>query len=221
MRKSPEVNPRSGFTTASRQLLNPLREWYLSPFSAESGTFFVREAVSKLVRVLEQAQLSIWSIQRNREVCMRRYTTEKTGGQIRHWVGILFLVISAAVLASCDKTEYRDGTFSGRSGADDTGAWGEVTVTIQAGRITDCVFVTYEKDGTIKGPDYGKVNGEISNRAFYDKAQLAVRAMRTYAEELPLKQKPDAVDSITGATIAYNQFNEAVLIALEEAAKAR
>jgi major membrane immunogen (membrane-anchored lipoprotein) len=152
---------------------------------------------------------------------MRSCIIEETGGKVRHWVGILFFVISAAVLVSCSKTEYRDGTFSGRSGADDTGAWGEVTVTIQAGRITGCVFATYEKDGTIKGPDYGKVNGEISNRAYYDKAQLAVRAMRAYAEELPLKQKPDAVDSITGATIAYNQFNEAVLIALEEAEDVR
>jgi major membrane immunogen (membrane-anchored lipoprotein) len=45
--------------------------------------------------------------------------------------------------------------------------------------------------------------------------------MRTYAAELPLKQKPESVDSISGATIAYNQFNEAVLKALEQAASPR
>jgi major membrane immunogen (membrane-anchored lipoprotein) len=94
-------------------------------------------------------------------------------------------------------------------------------VAIQDGKITGCTFATYEKDGTAKGADYGKVNGEISNRAYYDKAQLAVRAMRTYAEELPHKQKLRAVDSISGATIAYNQFNEAVLAALEDAASPR
>jgi major membrane immunogen (membrane-anchored lipoprotein) len=143
--------------------------------------------------------------------------------RIRRWYGILFGfvifgLISAAVLGSCGKAQYRNGTFSGRSSTDDTGAWGEVTVAIQDGKIIGCTFVTYEKSGTVKGADYGKVNGEISNRAFYDKAQLAVRAMRTYAKELPLKQDLKAVDAISGATIAYNQFNEAVLMALEDAA---
>ncbi|MDR0637829.1 MAG: FMN-binding protein [Spirochaetaceae bacterium] len=129
----------------------------------------------------------------------------------------ILAVMSAALAVSCDKAQYRDGTYTGRSGADDTGAWGEATVTIQEGKITACTFVTYQKDGVIKGEDYGKVNGEISNRAFYDKAQLAVRAMQTYAEALPRKQKPEAVDSISGATIAYDQFTEAVLMALEVA----
>jgi major membrane immunogen (membrane-anchored lipoprotein) len=139
----------------------------------------------------------------------------------RQRAGFLGVIILAAALVSCGKTHYRDGTFSGKSGTDDTGAWGEVSVTVQNGVITGCVYATYGKDGTVKGPDYGKVNGEISNRAYYDKAQLAVRAMQTYAEELPRKQKLKSVDSISGATIAYNQFNEAVLMALEEAAMSR
>jgi major membrane immunogen (membrane-anchored lipoprotein) len=130
---------------------------------------------------------------------------------------VVLVVMSAALAVSCGKTQYRDGVYTGTSGADDTGAWGEAAVTIQDGKITACTFVTYQKDGVVKGEDYGKVNGEISNRAYYDKAQLAVRAMQTYAEDLPRKQKPEAVDSVTGATIAYNQFTEAVLMALEAA----
>ncbi|MDR1095910.1 MAG: FMN-binding protein [Spirochaetaceae bacterium] len=135
--------------------------------------------------------------------------------------GFLFWLLVAALLLSCGKAQYRDGTFQGRSSADDSGAWGEVAVTIQDNQITACAFVTYQKDGTPKGEDYGKVNGEISNRAYYDKAQLAVNAMRVYAAELPRKQKLESVDSISGATIAYNQFNEAVLKALEKAALPR
>jgi major membrane immunogen (membrane-anchored lipoprotein) len=144
---------------------------------------------------------------------------EKTKKMSRLSGFLLFL--TAAALLSCGKTQYRDGTFQGRSSADDTGAWGEAAVTIQDNQITACTFVIYQKDGTPKGDDYGKVNGEISNRAFYDKAQLAVNAMRTYAAELPRKQKLKSVDSISGATIAYNQFNEAVDKALEEAALPR
>jgi major membrane immunogen (membrane-anchored lipoprotein) len=121
------------------------------------------------------------------------------------------------LLFSCAKPAYRDGAYSGASGPDDDGAWGEVTLTIQNGEIRDCVFITRQKDGAVKGDDYGKINGEISNRTFYDKAQLAVRAMDTYARSLVEKQKLSRVDAVSGATIAYNQFNEAVLRALEQA----
>ena len=137
-------------------------------------------------------------------------------------VSLLALIVMGAVcVVSCGKAQYRDGTYTGKSGVDDTGAWGEAEVVIRDGKIAACTFVTYQKDGVVKGEDYGKVNGEISNRAFYDKAQLAVRAMQTYAEALPQKQRPEAVDSISGATIAYNQFTEAVLMSLEAAGSGR
>jgi major membrane immunogen (membrane-anchored lipoprotein) len=107
-----------------------------------------------------------------------------------------------------------DGVYTGVSGEDDDGAYGEVTVTVEDGVITDCVFVTWQKDGGVKGEDYGKVNGEISNREFYDKAQLAVRAMGRYAEALVETQSPDAVDAVSGATVSHGQFLEAVADAL-------
>jgi major membrane immunogen (membrane-anchored lipoprotein) len=123
------------------------------------------------------------------------------------------------VLGACGKTGYTDGTYSGRSGADDTGAWGEVTITIAGGKVARCSFVTRQKDGTVKDEDYGKVNGEIANRTFYEKAQLAVRAMEQYAGEYVEKQSLKELDAVSGATIAYNQFIEAVENALEGAAK--
>jgi major membrane immunogen (membrane-anchored lipoprotein) len=54
------------------------------------------------------------------------------------------------------------------------------------------------------------VNGEISNQAYYDKAQLAVRAMEAYAQQYVATQDVKAVDAVSGATIAYDQFREAV-----------
>ncbi|MDR2629713.1 MAG: FMN-binding protein [Spirochaetaceae bacterium] len=131
------------------------------------------------------------------------------------YCGVLFTVI--ALFSGCGKQGYKDGLYSGRSGEDDTGAWGEVTITITGGRTTDCRFITRQKDGTVKDENYGKVNGEISNRDFYDKAQLAVRAMAQYARQYQETGDLKKIDAVSGATIAYNQFLEAVENALEQA----
>ena len=120
------------------------------------------------------------------------------------------LLISVVVLiVGCEKRVYKDGVYVGKSGVDDTGAWGEVTITIEDGRVKDCQFITRQKDGTIKGEDYGKVNGEISNQDFYNKAQLAVRAMEEYARSYVETGDLNKVDVISGATIAFDQFLEA------------
>ncbi|MDR1144380.1 MAG: FMN-binding protein [Spirochaetaceae bacterium] len=129
------------------------------------------------------------------------------------------LPVLALVLFACGSPRYADGVFTGRSGADDTGAYGDVTLTIQNGSVAACRFVTVQKDGTIKDEDYGKVNGEISNADYYAKAQLAVRAMKSYEEQYLRSGSLDQVDAVSGATIAYNQFTEAVENALGAARK--
>jgi major membrane immunogen (membrane-anchored lipoprotein) len=126
----------------------------------------------------------------------------------------ILLTLMIAGLLSCGKQTVKDGIYSGKSSPDDTGAWAEVTITVNAGKIASCDFITRQKDGTIKDADYGKVNGEISNQAFYDKAQLAVRAMKAYAEQYQEAGNLDAVDAVSGATNSYNQFIEAVEEAL-------
>jgi major membrane immunogen (membrane-anchored lipoprotein) len=136
----------------------------------------------------------------------------------RFWVlGIALL--AAVLLGGCGSRGYRDGVYFGRSGEDDTGAWGEVNITIAGERIADCRFITRQKDGTVKDENYGKVNGEISNRDFYEKAQLAVRAMERYAETFRKTGDLKQVEAVSGATIAFDQFNEAVELALEGARK--
>jgi major membrane immunogen (membrane-anchored lipoprotein) len=129
------------------------------------------------------------------------------------------LLLTVALFAGCGKQGYKDGVYSGKSAADDTGAWGEVTITISGGKAADCVFITWQKDGTVKDENYGMVNGEISNQDFYAKAQLAVRAMEQYAKEYIAKQELEKIDAVSGATIAYNQFLEAAGEALEKAGR--
>jgi major membrane immunogen (membrane-anchored lipoprotein) len=130
----------------------------------------------------------------------------------------IFFIFTAGLLllSACGKSALKDGVYSGRSSPDDTGAYGEATVTVSGGKIDACDFVTWQKDGTIKGEDYGKVNGEISNRAYYDKAQLAIRAMETYAARYVEKQDLKYVDAVSGATNSYDQFIEAVEEALKK-----
>jgi major membrane immunogen (membrane-anchored lipoprotein) len=131
------------------------------------------------------------------------------------FAGLLLAVALAAV--GCGSSGYKDGTYSGKSGPDEDGAFGEATLTIAGGKIVDCRFVTWQKDGSVKDEDYGKINGEISNRSYYDKAQLAVAAMEKYARDLSRTGKLEEVDAVSGATIAYDQFREAVEEALESA----
>ncbi len=131
---------------------------------------------------------------------------------------VLISTFFSSLLTGCKgSTVYKDGTYSGASNPDDRGAYGEATIVIAENKISDCEFVTWQADGSLKDAEYGKVGGEISNPDFYEKAQLAVNAMAKYAEQLEETQKLSDVDAITGATISYNQFVEAVESALEQA----
>jgi major membrane immunogen (membrane-anchored lipoprotein) len=133
-------------------------------------------------------------------------------------IGLALSLAAALALFGCGGAATKlpaDGVYTGVSSEDDTGAYGEATITVEDGAITACSFVTWQKDGSVKDAEYGKVNGEISNQEYYDKAQLAVAAMQQYADALVELQSPDEVDAVTGATIAHGQFLEAVADALD------
>ena len=141
---------------------------------------------------------------------------------------ILFTVLSVFILTSltaCGSKTYADGVYTAQSqeysndASGDTAGngYGVVTITIQDGVISDCKFETYELDGTLKDENYGKENGEIANKDFYNKAQKARAACDNYAKQLSAKKDVKEVDAISGATINYNEFKEAVAEALKQA----
>jgi major membrane immunogen (membrane-anchored lipoprotein) len=132
--------------------------------------------------------------------------------------GALLLAGTLLSFSACAGKGLRDGVFTGVSGEDD-GAYGEALVTISGGKATGCIYVTRQRDGTIKDEDYGKINGEISNQDYYDKAQLAVRAMSQYARRYAETGDLRTVEAVSGATISYHQFLEAVEQALDKARK--
>jgi len=132
----------------------------------------------------------------------------------------IIIIILCAFLATCVGGKgLRDGVYTARSAEDDKGAFGEITVTIASGKVADCVYVTRQKDGSIKDADYGKVNSAVSNPDYYAKAQLAVRAMSTYARAFAESGSLREVDAVSGATVSWNQFMEAAEAALEAAGR--
>lgn len=139
---------------------------------------------------------------------------------------ILLALLSGIALAGCSGEAvdvnvgdggFTDGTFTGRSSADDKGAWGEVTLTIAGNDVTAVTFVLRQSDGTAQDENYGKVNGKIINEETYRKAQAAVAAAPQYAARLEETDDLDAVDAITGASLSHRQFVEAVTDALDQA----
>ena len=135
------------------------------------------------------------------------------------------LAVSMAVGCS---SNYKDGTYTAQSsvfegiedeefGEENGDGYGEVTITVKDNKIVDCKFTTYMTDGTVKGEDYGKQDGAIANQDYSNKAQRAVQASQNYADQLKAKGELKEVDAISGATISYNEFNEAVKLALKQA----
>ena len=137
---------------------------------------------------------------------------------------IAFGIFSVA-LAGCGATKnYADGTYEGKSsvfenedGSEDGNGYGVVTITIKDGKISDCTYQTFEPDGKLKDSEYGKKQGEVANKDFYNKAQKAVAACDQYASMLVANGQLDGIDAISGATINYNEFLEAVDDALAKA----
>lgn len=146
-------------------------------------------------------------------------------------VSLAAAVMTAALLVTgCGSSSatYKDGTYTAQSsvyinddGTTEGNGYGEVTITIKDNKITACEYKTYEEDGTLKDENYGKEGGEIKNRDYYNKAQKALAAADTYAQELvqygETSKIKDNIDAISGATINYNHFIEAVDAALEQA----
>lgn len=137
------------------------------------------------------------------------------------------VLMLCAGLCACGQKTYADGTYSGRSadyvneeeGEEAGNGYGTVELTVSGGQITACTYQTFELDGTLKDEDYGKENGEIKNKDFYNKAQKARGACDNYAQQLVAKQNVNDVDAISGATVNYNEFKEAVQDALNKAAQ--
>ncbi len=143
----------------------------------------------------------------------------------KKYTALFCAAVLAVGLTACggSAAKYKDGTYEGKSQVyegDEDGngdGYGVATVTIKDNQVTDCQYLTYQTDGTLKDENYGKKNGEIANADFYNKAQKAVLACPKYAAGYVENGDLSKVDAISGATISYNEFQEAVEDALNQA----
>lgn len=113
----------------------------------------------------------------------------------------------------------KNGTFTGKSVTNGEGDYSAISITVADHKIIAATFEGFMKNGKLKDEEYGKTNGKIENKVYYNKAQLALKANKTYAEALLQQQELNKVDGISGATISYKQFFDAAQRALEEAGR--
>lgn len=127
---------------------------------------------------------------------------------------------TAGLLAKAKDGTYKEKAMTnGASGETGDDSYTILTLTIKNHKITDAKYVGYLKDGKVKDTEYGKTHGKAENKVYYNKAQLAVNANKTFAEKLVKTQQMNKVDAISGATYSYKAFMEAGQHALEKAAK--
>ena len=137
---------------------------------------------------------------------------------------IILAALCFICIFSCSKTEtkksikYKDGVYKSFANIkDDWGGTAEVEIKIEEGKIVECTFLSYEKNGNLKGSEYGKVDGVIKNVGLYKIAQASILRAAEYGQKLIETQNIDDVDVIAGASISYTLFKEAVENALQDA----
>mgnify|MGYP000915686854 FL=1 len=121
----------------------------------------------------------------------------------------------AAQAVSVDLTGAKDGTYAADSSEHAQLGHSHVELTIENGAITKVVHTGFDKDGKVKDENYGADKPEGVRK----KAQNAYKAIGSYASQLESKKDLAKVDAIAGATVSYDQFNEAVAKAVEAAKK--
>lgn len=141
----------------------------------------------------------------------------------------ILLFLCVLTIFSCTKKEeqestsdslvhYVDGIYKATSSVkDDWGGSAEVEIVVKDGRITSCVFTSYDADGKLKDGDYGKIDGVIKNMGLYKIAQNAVSQSNKYGEMLIKSQDIEKLDALSGATVSFTLFKDAVKQVIEEA----
>ncbi|MBR1443681.1 MAG: FMN-binding protein [Firmicutes bacterium] len=117
------------------------------------------------------------------------------------------MIFAVITLVGCS-SGYKDGTYEGKSSPDENGDYSVINITLKDNLISDCKFRTYEANGEEKGEEYAKSSEE---------AKVAVASVAEYEKKLKETGDIAEVDAISGATINYNQLNEAVYDALAKA----
>ncbi len=141
---------------------------------------------------------------------------------LKTYLFFFFILISFSCTKEDDVSEeapcYKDGKYSAvASIKDDWGGSAKVEIVVKNGKITSCVFSSYEENGKLKDAEYGKVGGVIKNMGLYKIAQNAMTQAGKYGQMLIESQDINKLDALSGATVSFGLFKDAVLQIVEEA----
>lgn len=125
---------------------------------------------------------------------------------------IAISMVFTLAVSGCGKKEkviLKDGVYEGSYKDDDGGnmaSYVDISFTVKNGKIVSCYSQEFMADGKPKDEHYGESAGAQN----FAKAQVAFEGMKEYPNELVAKQDIDKVDAISGATISFKRFVEAV-----------
>ncbi len=128
---------------------------------------------------------------------------------------IVYGVVICALLvmvSACGSVQYNDGEYTGVYNGEGESKM-TVTLTLKDQKITDCKMECLDKMGNIKDEHYGEQAGEAN----FEKAQIALKGMKEYPKLLVELQSVDDMDAVSGATVSFKEFKEAVNDALKKA----
>ncbi len=127
-------------------------------------------------------------------------------------LSIIFILALSIVVVACGATKYNDGEYTGEF-LGDANAKTVVHIVIKDQQITECSMECFDKNGDLKDEHYGESSGETN----FQKAQRAVEGMKQYPEMLVQTQSIEDMDAVSGATVSFKEFSEAVNMALKQA----
>ncbi len=125
----------------------------------------------------------------------------------------LFTLVVVISFASCGEPSYKDGSYEGESISSSNKHITKVNITLKDGVITECSAEFLDQNEKAKDEHYGEDMGEAN----FVKAQTAVKGMVQYPDKMVEAGKLEMLEAVSGATISYKEFKNAVTDALSKA----
>ncbi len=119
-------------------------------------------------------------------------------------------LLCVCLLVGCSSS-YQDGTYTGVYEEEKDKA--VVELTIEDGVISACSYEEFDAMGKLKDETYGDDQDAVRK----DLAKIAYKGFMEYPKMLVETQNVNDVDVISGATVSYKRFKEAVNDALKQA----
>lgn len=122
---------------------------------------------------------------------------------------------SASFLATAGIIAYQNGTYQYIGKADGEGYHVEATMVVSGGAIQSMQWKIIDTLGRVFDDKYEKIF--TGNNVYIQQCRDNLSGMQGFVPELIKEQDPKTVDTVSGATWAYNKFEEAAAAMAKDA----